>query len=200
MASRVPAEQPAPLPETRRADAERNVQRIHEAAIRLWADEPNAGVADVAAAAGVGRATLYRHFPTRESLLEAIRTQGLADGEAAVEACRLDEGSPTEALARLMAAWLELGDRYRVVVANPSKPDNIDARAREERLGEAIQKVVVRGQAEGEFSSEIPPMWAASVVGALLVAAITGVGDDRIRREDAHSLLIKACVGALSPG
>jgi hypothetical protein len=52
MASRVPAEQPAPLPETRRADAERNVQRIHEAAIRLWADEPNAGVADVAAAAG----------------------------------------------------------------------------------------------------------------------------------------------------
>ena len=95
MASRVPAEQPAPLPETRRADAERNVLRIQEAAIRLWADEPGAGVADVAAAAGVGRATLYRHFPTRESLLEAIRTQGLADGEEAVEACRLDEGSST---------------------------------------------------------------------------------------------------------
>ena len=99
-----------------------------------------------------------------------------------------------------MAAWLELGDRYRVVVANPSKPDNLDARAREERLGEAIQKVVVRGQAEGEFSTEIPPMWGASVVGALLVAAIRGVGEGRIRREDAHPLLIKACVGALRPG
>ena len=136
MASRVPAEQTAPLPETRRADAERNVQRIQEAAIRLWADEPNAGVADVATAAGVGRATLYRHFPTRESLLEAIRTQGLVDGEEAVQACRLDEGSATEALARLMAAWLELGDRYRVIVVNPSKPDNLGAREREERLDE----------------------------------------------------------------
>ena len=56
-----------------------------------------------------------------------------------MEACRLDEGTATEALSRLLAAWLELGDRYRVVVANPSQPDNSTARAREERLGEAIQ-------------------------------------------------------------
>ena len=131
----MPAEQPVAAPETRRADAERNVLRIQEAAIRLWADEPGAGVADVAAAAGVGRATLYRHFPTRDSLLEAIRHQGLADGEAAVEACRIDEGSATDALSRLLAAWLELGDRYRVVVSNPSQAHNLEARAREEELG-----------------------------------------------------------------
>jgi TetR/AcrR family transcriptional regulator, mexCD-oprJ operon repressor len=199
MASHVPAQQPAPLPETRRADAERNVLRIQEAAIRLWADDPTAGVADVAAAAGVGRATLYRHFPTRESLLEAIRTQGLVDGEDAVENCRLDEGSPTDALSRLMAAWLELGDRYRVVVANPSKPDNLDARGREERLVEAIHKLVQRGQAEGEFSQDVPAMWGASAVGALLVAAIRGVGEGRIRRDEAHTLLIRSCVGALRP-
>ncbi len=199
MASRVPAEQTAPLPETRRADAERNVQRIQEAAIRLWADEPNAGVADVATAAGVGRATLYRHFPTRESLLEAIRTQGLVDGEEAVQACRLDEGSATEALARLMAAWLELGDRYRVIVVNPSKPDNLGARAREERLDEAMQKLVRRGQAEGEFSQDMPPMWGASALGALLVAAIKGVGEGRIGRDEAYPLLIRSCVGALRP-
>jgi AcrR family transcriptional regulator len=197
MASRVPAEQPVPVPETRRADAERNVLRIQEAAIRLWADEPNAGVADVAAAAGVGRATLYRHFPTRESLLEAIRRQGLSDGEAAVEACRLTEGSATDALSRLLAAWLELGDRYRVVVANPSQADNVEARTREEQLGEAIVGLIVRGQAEGDFAKEIPPMWAASAVGALLVAAIRGAGEGRIGREEAHPLLVKAAVGVL---
>jgi TetR/AcrR family transcriptional regulator, mexCD-oprJ operon repressor len=199
MPSRVPAEQPVSVPETRRADAERNVLRIQEAAIRLWAEEPNAGVADVAAAAGVGRATLYRHFPTRESLLEAIRTQGLIDGEAAIEACRIDEGSPTEALSRLLAAWLELGDRYRVVVANPSQPDNLAAREREDRLGGAIMTLIMRGQAEGEFSKDVPPVWGASAVGALLVAAIQGVGEGRIRREDAHPLLIRSAFGALRP-
>ena len=199
MASRVPAEQPVSVPETRRADAERNMLRIQEAAIRLWAEEPNAGVADVAAAAGVGRATLYRHFPTRESLLEAIRTQGLIDGEAAIEVCRIDEGSPTGALSRLLAAWLELGDRYRVVVANPSQPDNIAAREREDRLGEGIVMLIMRGQEEGEFSKDVPPIWGASAVGALLVAAIRGVGEGRISREDAHPLLIRSVVGALRP-
>jgi TetR/AcrR family transcriptional regulator, mexCD-oprJ operon repressor len=199
MESRVPTEPPVSAPESRRADAERNMLRIQEAAIRLWADEPNAGVADVAAAAGVGRATLYRHFPTRESLLEAIRTQGLIDGEAAVEACQIDDGSPTEALSRLLAAWLELGDRYRVVVANPSQPDNVAAREREDRLGEAIVMVIMRGQEEGEFSRDVPPIWGASAVGALLVAAIRGVGEGRISREHAHPLLIRSVVGALRP-
>lgn len=195
----MPAEQPVSPPETRRADAERNVLRIQEAAIRLWAEEPNAGVADVAAAAGVGRATLYRHFPTRESLLEAIRTQGLIDGEAVVDACRLEEGSATEALSRLLCAWLELGDRYRVVVNNPSQPDNEAAREREERLGNAIARLVMRGQAEGEFASDVPAMWSMSAVGALLVAAIKGVGEGRIPREDAHSLLIRSAVAVLRP-
>ena len=86
------------------------------------------------------------------------------------------------------------------MVANPSKPDNLDAREREERHGEAIQRVVVRGQAAGEFSTEIPPMWGASAVGALLVAAIRGVGEGRIRREDAHPLLIRPAIGVLRPG
>lgn len=194
----MPAEQTA-APETRRADAERNVLRIQEAAIRLWAEEPNAGVADVATAAGVGRATLYRHFPTRESLLEAIRTQGLVDGENAVEACRVDEGSAPAALSRLLAAWLELGDRYRVVVANPSQAENLEARAREERMGEAILRLILRGQAEGEFSTDVPAVWGTSAVGALLVAAIVGVGEGRIRREDAHPLLVSSAAGVLRP-
>ena len=82
-------------------------------------------MADVAAAAGVGRATLYRHFPTRESLLEAIRSQGMTDGEQAMEDCRLDQGSPTQALERLLAAWLELGDPLPVVMRNPSAPGQL---------------------------------------------------------------------------
>ena len=201
MAGRVPAEQrsEAHLVESRRADAARNVARIQEAAIRLWADNPTAGVAEVATAAGVGRATLYRHFPTRESLLEAIRSQGLADGERAAEACRVDEGTATEALGRLLCAWLELGDRYRVIVVNPSRPEQVEVRAREEGLATYIQRVVARGQARGEFSTAIPPHWGMSAVGALLVAMIVAVGEGRILREQAHALLTETVAGALRP-
>jgi AcrR family transcriptional regulator len=185
--------------ESRRSDAERNIVRIQEAATRLWADNPTAGVAEVATAAGVGRATLYRHFPTRESLLEAIRSQGLADGERAAAGCRLDEGTATEALGRLLCAWFELGDRYRVIVVNPSRPEQVEVRAQEERLAMSIHRVVERGQALGEFSTAIAPYWGMSAVGALLVAMIVAVGEGRIPREHAHALLIETVAGALRP-
>lgn len=66
MASRTP----------RRADAERNYTRLLAAAeTALNAHGANASLDDIAKAAGVGNATLYRHFPTREKLIEAVYDQ-----------------------------------------------------------------------------------------------------------------------------
>ena len=58
---------------TERADSRRTRVRIVEASRRLLEQSPAAPVADVAAAAGVSRSTLYRHFPDRDSLLRAAR-------------------------------------------------------------------------------------------------------------------------------
>ena len=188
---------PLPLPETRRADAERNVLRIQEAAIRLWAEEPNAGVADVAAAAGVGRATLYRHFPTRESLLEAIRTQGLTDGEAAVEALPprrglADRGAVPPA-GRMARAGRPLPRRRRqpLPAGQPRRP----ASARRPRARRSGADPARAGG--GRVLAGRAGRWGASAVGALLVAMIRGVGEGRIPREDAHPLLIRSRRSAL---
>ena len=201
MASRVPAEQPVVVPETRRADAERNVQRIQEAAIRLWADEPNAGVADVAAAAGMlvaPRCTGTSRRANRSWRPSGPRVSPTARGRPPLAVWK--RALRREALSRLLKAWLELGDRYRVVVANPSQPDNLPAREREERLGAYIYMLIERGQQAGEFSKDVPAVWGAAAVGSLLVAAITGVGEGRIRREDAHPLLTRSAVGVLRAG
>ena len=49
----------------RRADAQRNVQRILDAAVACLAERPNATMADIAKVAGLGRVTLYGHFSSR---------------------------------------------------------------------------------------------------------------------------------------
>lgn len=59
----------------RRSDAEQNYSRIVEAAVRLLSKDDQVGIDAVAAAAGVGRATVYRHFPSRQALVAVARRQ-----------------------------------------------------------------------------------------------------------------------------
>ena len=61
------------MPDTKRADAQRNYEQVLAAARAAFAEHgTDASLRDVARRAGVGIGTLYRHFPTREALLEAL--------------------------------------------------------------------------------------------------------------------------------
>ena len=66
----------------KRSDAALNRTRLIEAARLLLAERPDATMAEIAAKAGVGRGTAYRHFPRREELVDAVRRQERDDAEA----------------------------------------------------------------------------------------------------------------------
>ncbi|MGW0436862.1 helix-turn-helix domain-containing protein [Micromonospora sp. NPDC003197] len=55
-----------------RADAERSVRAILEAAERVLAEEPGASMEQIAAAAGVARTTIHRRFANRQALIDAL--------------------------------------------------------------------------------------------------------------------------------
>lgn len=83
-----------------RADARRNHERIVEAATEVFADSgASASFEEVARRAGVGSATLYRRFPTRAALFEAVYAEQV---EHLLEAPLDEVGSPVQALD----AWL----------------------------------------------------------------------------------------------
>jgi AcrR family transcriptional regulator len=99
------ADQPATTADPRRpmrADARRNYERLVEVAREVFTEQgPEAPLDEIARRAGVGAGTLYRHFPGRDSLIEAVYRADIA--AIAAEAHRLlDELPPGEALA----AWL----------------------------------------------------------------------------------------------
>jgi len=91
MAARHPAAAPpGAAPRPLRVDAQRNRERLVEAARSAFAEHGvEASLDDIARAAGVGSGTLYRHFPTRTSLLEAVFT------ESATAVCTLAGRSVT---------------------------------------------------------------------------------------------------------
>jgi TetR/AcrR family transcriptional regulator, mexCD-oprJ operon repressor len=178
-----------------RADAARNVHRIVEVAARLLGSDPNAGMAEVGAAAGVSRATVYRHFPTREALTAAIHAQAVEQSERALLACRLDEGSATEALRRLCGAWLDVAERYAFAQLAAQPGVFVDDERREHRrraFGEPLRALIERGQAAGEFSRALQPEWAVRVFGALLLAGARAVGEGALTREEAPDVVFRS--------
>lgn len=101
--SNLPRTAAAPVARARRSDAQRNAQRLVAAARAAFASQgPNASLDDIARDAGVGPGTLYRHFPTRLALFEAVYRDNVerlcADGE------RL---ATTEPPAEALVDWLK---------------------------------------------------------------------------------------------
>ena len=92
---------PAPPPAARRVDAERNRERILDAARVAFADpDADVSMAEISRRAGVGSATLYRNFPSRRELLEALYVDEI---DAICQAAATISGENPEAILR---AWL----------------------------------------------------------------------------------------------
>ena len=96
-------------PRRLRADAARNSERILHAARAVYAESgPGAPLDEIAARAGVGIATLYRRFPSKEAIARAALSQCIAEAIAPVACQALDDADPRRGLATLLEAIVSM--------------------------------------------------------------------------------------------
>jgi len=179
-----------------RADAERNVRAIIDAAIVLLAAEPDASMERVATAAGVGRATVYRHFASRDHLVRAILDRALQDARDAVVGSDPGQGTAPEALGRAVEALLKVADRYRLV--RSIAPHDAELRQRAEEVGAPLTAIILRGQREGSFRKDLSARWGAAALGALMQAMTVQLIDGEVREREAARLLLTTLVDGIA--
>ena len=126
-------------------------------------------MADIADEAGVGRATLYRHFPTRECLLRGVADSGIDELAGGIDAASLDELPVDRAIARLAAVFLRTGAKYAALI---SQLEEYHDEADKERVLKPVRDVFARGVDDGVLRGDLPGDTLFEMFGALIERAL----------------------------
>lgn len=175
----------------RKAIGARNREAILAAALAAIQRNPDAGMNEIADGAGVGRATLYRHFPTRDDLLKALRQRARDQGVAAMMAAKPDEGDPVQALVRLVRALIDVGARNRVLFGSAATRPPL---AKRERHFAPVTRTFERAQHEGIIDPDVSAKWLTSALRMLLGAAHAEIEAGRLSRADAPELIVRQLI------
>src|SRR4051794_30177112 len=150
----------ASAPKRRRADAERSIVSITDAALEALANDPDVSMAEIARRAGVVRATIYMHFPTREALLDAVMENAVAQVADATRAAEPTRGEPEEALERVLrATWHKLSDFQALLAINISRLSAKELHRRHQPVMKLFVPLIERGQDKSVFRNDLPVSW-----------------------------------------
>jgi AcrR family transcriptional regulator len=153
-----------------RADAQANYNRLLEVAAKVFAREgADTSMKAIAAEAGVGIATLYRRFPTREDLIEATyrsRTDLLCDSASRL----LDELAPVDALRTWMERFVDymltkqgMADALPAILATR---EGLRLHSREALAG-AVTELLGAGTSSGHFRADVSPSDVLMALGGI---------------------------------
>ncbi|MER6945675.1 helix-turn-helix domain-containing protein [Nonomuraea sp. NPDC000554] len=194
-----------------RADAARNRRLLLDAAEAELAEHGlDVSIARIAARAGIGKGTVFRHFATKDQLVAAIFTDQL-DGLAATGAALLEAAEPGVALLEFMTAGVELqagGQSVCQLAASISRTDPA-VRAAVGRLADVAEALTARARAAGAVREDVTGHDIVLLLAAASQAAVP-LGDvvpglwrrylglifDGLRPEAAHPLPVPAPTNA----
>lgn len=164
------------------------------AAETLVAD-PSASLATVAAAAGIGRTTLHKHYATRQDLLVAVAHQALDRALEAASAA--DHADGATALRQLIDALVPVGAQLAFLFRQPSLDGEPEIERRMPELDVPIDAAIEKARSAGVLRTDRPDWWFGSTLFALVYVAWEGVALGRLAPLDATDLVFDTLVNGL---
>jgi AcrR family transcriptional regulator len=169
-----------PEPAPRPALQQRVAAAILDGAAQLFATGgEQASMNDVAEAAGVARATVYRYFPNREALLEELAQTAVRDVDTRLASARIDAVPPDEGVARAVRALVDVGNLFVVLARERQR---FGAGRFERGLIEPLRQLIERGQASGDIRDDITGARLTESLIGLIVGMLTSTPS--LGRED----------------
>jgi AcrR family transcriptional regulator len=151
---------------------------------------PNATQDEIATAVGVSRATLHRHFSGRLALMAALEELAIAEMREVLAAVRLDDGSATDALRRLVSAC-EPVSPYLALMYSQSQDFDLDTTLDVwDEVDSAITELFLRGQRDGEFRPELSAAWLTEAFYSLVGGTAWSIRAGRAAARDFDRLII----------
>ncbi|GAA2812394.1 helix-turn-helix domain-containing protein [Kitasatospora aburaviensis] len=160
-----------------RADAERSVRAILEAAERVLADNPAASMEQIAEAAGVARTTIHRRFASRQVLIDTLAASAVERLAQAVEDSRPDTAPPLVVLHRATVNVLRVKSAFGFALGQPVEPDSAVAAAWEGITTRCLE-LLAAARDEGLLDPAVDLDWARRVYYALIGEALHGPESD----------------------
>jgi TetR/AcrR family transcriptional regulator, fatty acid metabolism regulator protein len=197
---------------TERSNGHEDKRRlILDAAVRVFAAKGyhTCRVGDIAEEAGVAHGLLYHYFRSKEEVLDSIFRETWADVVAAAHRVEQTDEPARDRLTGiakiLLRAWKRDPDLVRVVVREGLRSPDLQRRVVEIREAFAtIQRIIRRGQEEGEFRVDVDPRLASIVFYGGLEEILTGWvlgtledGDEQIA--GAERTVVEIVCGGLAP-
>jgi AcrR family transcriptional regulator len=170
-----------------RADAARNRRRILDAAAAVFAERGlDASTAEIARRAGVGEATLFRRFPTKDDLVVAILAEQMDSVIAIAEDC-LSEPDPWRAIERFFLAIVEqqVSDRGALDAVKEECMPRPARAGRRRHVMELVSRLLRRAQEAGVVRDDLTaPDLGLLTAGGSAVAGVAfpGLRDDLWKR------------------
>lgn len=148
--------------------------RILDVALTVLGQNPDAGMGDVASAAGVVRRTVYGHFPTRGDLVRTLAQRASDEVAAVLSAVNAPDGAADAVWADFIARLWPLAHRYRVLLALRRGEYGAEIHALLGPVDTVLADLVHRGQDTGAFGRHLPPQLLSQIA----FSAVFTIADD----------------------